>query len=373
MPDFSASRLRVARRRQSLTKQALASAAGISRQALTAIETGDSVPSAATVAKLAQTLAFPLDFFFRGELDEVRGDAPSFRSLRRTTETQREAVLAAGALAMELTKLLDERFNLPPVDLPDLRELRGDAAASALRRQWSIGEKPIKNVIHLLEAHGVRVFSLAEDCAEVDAFSVWHGGTPFVFLNTLKSAERSRFDAAHELAHLVVHRHRVPATREIEQEADEFASAFLMPRDAFIASTPRLISLPRLLDVKRVWGVSVAAVATRLHRVGRISDWEYRQLFIDISVREWRKQEPQPMQRETSRLLFRALELLREDGVGVPDLARELALEPSDLDALLFRLVLRPISGGKAAATGTRRQAVAGPRMQLITGGDDAD
>jgi len=68
-----------------------------------------------------------------------------------------------------------------------------------LRRLWGLGELPIKNIIHLLEAKGIRVFSLSIDSAQVDAFSMWHVNRPFVFLNTKKSCEHSRFDVAHKL------------------------------------------------------------------------------------------------------------------------------------------------------------------------------
>ena len=54
-------------------------------------------------------------------------------------------------------------------------------------------------MLHVLEAKGVRVFSLAENTRNVDAFSSWREERPFVFLNMQKTAERSRFDAAHEL------------------------------------------------------------------------------------------------------------------------------------------------------------------------------
>jgi Zn-dependent peptidase ImmA (M78 family) len=80
-----------------------------------------------------------------------------------------------------------------------------------------------------LEAHGVRVFLLPVDSASVDAFSVWHQETPFVFLNPMKSGERGRMDAAHKLGHLTLHGHGVPRSRQVELEADRFASAFLMP------------------------------------------------------------------------------------------------------------------------------------------------
>ena len=60
-----------------------------------------------------------------------------------------------------------------------------------------------------------------------------------MFLNTFKSAERSRFDAAHELAHLILHKHGAPNGQEAEKQADTFAGSFLMPRASVLASAPR--------------------------------------------------------------------------------------------------------------------------------------
>ena len=68
-----------------------------------------------------------------------------------------------------------------------------------IRSMWGIGERPIRNTIHLLELHGVRVFALAAETAVVDAYSFWRNDVPYILLNTGKSAERSRMDAAHEL------------------------------------------------------------------------------------------------------------------------------------------------------------------------------
>jgi hypothetical protein len=114
----------------------------------------------------------------------------TFRSLRRTTATPRAQVLAVGALATELSTWIEEKFNLPPVDIPDLSVYVGEpeAAAAALRSQQSLGERSISHTIGLLETHGVRVFSVAEELREVNAFSICVGSRPFVFLNTIKSA-----------------------------------------------------------------------------------------------------------------------------------------------------------------------------------------
>jgi len=116
-----------------------------------------------------------------------------------------------------------------------------------LRQYWLLGERPIKNVAHLLEAKGVRVYSLMERNVEVDAFSLWRNDTPFIFINTRKSAEHSRFDAAHDLGHLVLHRHGGPRGQNAEREAQAFAAAFLMPKSSVLAVAPhgsqRLITL----------------------------------------------------------------------------------------------------------------------------------
>ncbi len=89
-----------------------------------------------------------------------------------------------------------------------------------------------------------------------------------MFLNLQKTAEHGRFDAAHELGHLVLHRHGSPGGREAEREAHAFASAFLMPEASVIARAPRFATIDQLEKLKRIWGVSVAALNHRLHTIG---------------------------------------------------------------------------------------------------------
>jgi Zn-dependent peptidase ImmA (M78 family) len=83
-----------------------------------------------------------------------------------------------------------------------------------------------------------------------------------VFLNAFKSAERSRLDAAHELAHLVLHKHGGPRQgRDAEIEANNFASSFLMPKADVRSRLPFVGRLDELLVAKKRWGVSTAALA----------------------------------------------------------------------------------------------------------------
>ncbi len=129
----------------------------------------------------------------------------------------------------------------------------------------------------------MRVFSLSVDAREVDAFPMWYGDIPFVFLNTKKTAERCRFDAAHELGHLVMHRHGAPQGQEAEKEANAFASAFLMPRRSVLANAPRSATLKSLISHKKYWNVSAAALNYRLHSLNLTTDWTNRTLCIDLA------------------------------------------------------------------------------------------
>lgn len=343
---FTPSRLTLARKRRGLTKVRLAREVHVTSRCVMFWENGETTPSPETVERLATVLGFPVDFFSGPDIAEPNPDGASFRALTAMTATQRDAALAAGALALELSKWIEERFELPAPSIPEMGALDDpETAAEALRAEWGLGEQPIKNMIHLLELHGVRVFSLTEECKEVDAFSLWRDGLPFVFLNTVKSAERSRHDAAHELGHLVLHRKGGPTGRDAEREANQFASAFLMPKASVLARASAFATLPRLISLKKTWNVSVASLAYRLHQIGVLSEWHYRNLAVEIAARGYRRSEPDGSQRETSQVLGKVLRSLRQEGVGWASVARELWLNPRDLDALVFGLVLLPVAG----------------------------
>lgn len=346
--SFNPQRLQVARERRGLSIIELALRIGVSPRQISNYEHGTSQPSAATLDAMTRELEFPPEFFFGNALVPLTGTNATFRSLRRTTAAQRNQVLAVGAIAMELNRSIEQQFNLPTVDLPDLSDYIGqpEAAAASLRSLWGLGERAIPNAIALLEVHGVRVFSLAEDLREVNAFSVWVGDRPFVFLNTIKSAEASRFDAMHELGHLVLHRQNGDI-REMEAEANVFASAMLMPRADVVATAPVLVTLAGLIKLKRRWGVSVSALAHRLHDLRIIGPWPYRSLCVQINQNGFRTREPNPMDREFSRVLAKVLSALRKDHITVSDLAVQLAVPREEIERLVFGLAMVGLDGGE--------------------------
>lgn len=342
-PTFNPRRLTQARIRRGYSKAALARELGLSTRILTAYESGEKSPSKNSLQRLADKLDFPVDFFRASDPVILDPEAASFRSLKSMTAGQRDAALGAAALALDLAMFLDKKFELPLPDLPILTGADPESAAEQIREAWGLGTKAISHMVGLLERKGVRVFSLVEDCRAVDAFSFWQDDAPYVLLNTTKSAEHSRLDAAHELGHLLLHRNGKRG-REAEHEAMRFGGALLMPRQPLRQSGLTTPSLAQLIHYKRPWGVSLAALVYRLHVLDIISEWHYRSLMVDLSQRGYRRKEPEPIERESSELLRVALRKLREDGISRQRLAEELRISRRELDRLVFRLVATPVA-----------------------------
>jgi len=299
--------------------------------------------------KLASELRFPIEFFFADDISPIGDNAVSFRSLARMSAKVRDAALHAGEIALQLSEWFDARFETPCVDLPDFKDLAPEAAAETLRNEWGLGERPIGNIIHLLEAKGARVFSLVEDTTDMDACSFWKADRPFVFLNTNKSVEHSRFDAAHELGHLVLHKHGdpIPVGKEVEIQAHRFASAFLMTEGSVKARYRNYATLDTIIADKSFWGVSAAAYVRRLKDLLLITDWQYRNYSIDLSRRGYMRTEPNPIvQRETSKLLPMLFQALREEGTSKYDIAKDLRVFTEEIDALVFNLAMIKVDGG---------------------------
>jgi Zn-dependent peptidase ImmA (M78 family) len=355
---FNPSRLVIARKRRGLSRIGLARASGLSVRSIAYYEMAEINPSEEAVRTVAAILRFPEVFFYRDDLEEPSCEASSFRALTTMTAAQRDAALAAGAVAIEFSKWIEQRFKLPTPDLPNLRGFSDpETAAAALRAAWKLGERPIKNVIHLLEAHGVRLFSLPVDTTNIDAFSVWHRDTPFIFLNQDKSAERIRMDCGHELGHLTMHRqHGGPRSRPAELEADRFGAAFLMPPGDILARARRRITLEETHQMKIRWGVSAIALIHRLKSLNLLTEWQYRSLCIEVSQEGGRKTERNGVSRDNSQVLNKVFEMLRADGWTRAAIAKDLAIDSTELEAFLRGLTLAAVEGGRIGDAPTDRQ-----------------
>jgi len=337
---FNPRRLSLARKRRRLTAKGLAEQADLAIDTISRLENGGNEPDDATIEKLLRVLHFPKSFFFDQDPQEIDTGAVSFRSFSKMSAKERDAAISAGSLGLQLSAWVEERFALPQPKLLDLSyETDPEVAAYSIRQSWSIGERPIGNLMGLLETKGLRIFSLSEDTATVNAFSFWRDDKPFIFLNNFKTAESSIFDAAHELGHLIMHKHGDPKeTRSAEREANQFASAFLMPAKDVRATVPRRITIDTILTAKKRWRISAMAMAHRLNSLKLLSDWQYKSICIELGKRGFRSGEPGGIARETSVVWRKVLTQLWSEKTTKNDIAVELHLPLDELEGLIWNL-----------------------------------
>jgi Zn-dependent peptidase ImmA (M78 family) len=337
---FNPRRLSLARKRRRLTARVLAEKAGLAVDTISRLENGSNPPDDATITKLVQALNFPRPFFFDQEPQEIDTGAVSFRSFSKMSARERDAAISAGSLGLQLSAWIEDRFSLPAPKLLDLSyETDPEIAAYFVRQSWSIGERPIGNLMGLLETKGLRIFSLSENTASVNAFSFWRDDKPFIFLNNFKTAESSIFDAAHELGHLVMHKHGDPKeTRSAEREANAFASAFLMPAKDVRAKISKRITIDTVLEAKKRWRVSAMAMAYRLNSLNLLSDWQYKSICIELGKRGYRAGEPGGIDRETSVVWRKVLTQLWSEKTTKNDIANSLNLPLDELEGLIWNL-----------------------------------
>ena len=350
------SRLVIARKRRGLTLTQLAGLTGLSTRSISLYENGHQEPSGDTLRELAGALDVSPAFLGAPDIDEIPPDAVSFRALSKMTARQRDRALSAGRVALLINDWIDTRFWLPEADIPGRTGDDPEAAAEVVRARWGLGERPVSNVLHLLESRGARIFSLTPENTGLDAYSLYWQGQPFIFLATGKTGERGRFDAAHELGHLVLHgEHQTPGRPAAEVEANRFAAAFLMPRASVLAEGLRDATLARILGAKRTWKVSAMALTHRLHELDLLTEWGYRTACVQLARLGYRSGEPQGIERESSQLLAKVFRAVRDGGETPAAIAASIGISTNELQSHVFGLTLTAVPGdGQAAGTPAR-------------------
>jgi Zn-dependent peptidase ImmA (M78 family)/transcriptional regulator with XRE-family HTH domain len=341
---FAPARLTLAREFKGWTKEELGRRARVTGAAIGQFERGTSTPNVATLDDLAEALDVPVGFFRTGA-DSGSDASAYFRSLRTTTLTERRKARAFAQYVHQLVGALEHHVRLPDctvvahpaeADSNDLDEIEHIAAAT--RRAWDLPRSsPLPNVVKLLEAHGVVVVRNYRGSSKVDAFSVPFSDRPVVVLSSEKGKhDRSRFDAVHELGHLVMHSRMTDDTKLIEAQAHRFAGAFLMPAEGIRDELPATArDVRHLIELKQKWGTSIAAILRRARDLRRMAPDDYTNAMKAISARGWRRDEPGSVKPEEPMLLRRAVETAAAAGVDIEELAETANLSPDFISSVV--------------------------------------
>lgn len=320
--------LRKARERRGLSRAEAAREVGVSEEMIRLWEEGKDAPSLEEASTLAELYHCSLQRFLQPGVEPPRHD---LRAQRRMEQDERERAIketvalfehwcATAANLEELTEPRPVRLGKGGIEDPSL-------LAKDIRREYSLGEGPIRNIRRLLEQDmGVLIFSLPIEDG-VSGMSWWHPRAgPAILVNRNDSAGRQNWTLAHELAHLlqsdavvICDTLRVNSGEPRERFADTFAAEFLLPREDLVRYVQRERLQPLLANdetlnlVARRYHVSREATARRLENLGLLPRG-FTDAQLPRWLEEWRQREELRRREGHARRVARRKQRVRELG-----------------------------------------------------------
>ncbi len=315
-------------------------------------EKGDSCPSAQSFNRLCEIFSTSEKWLIESPLNDQDAKPSFYRSQVSTHKSSWDIAKIRLNWLEEISYKLQESLEFPPTNIPifegnDAR-LIDDAEieqhASKCRGLWRLGNGPVKDVIHTLEKSGVVIARDEIGYVKMDGISKWSvvDNRPYVLLAADKANPvRNRFDAAHELGHIVLHskishEQYISHYDLIERQAHRFASAFLMPAESF-SHEVTYATLDTLHSLKPRWNVSIAAMIKRCIDLEIVSAETGTRLWKARSARGWVKAEPldNATAFEQPKLLSRSIQMLIENKILSKDqLRNELGIPQDRLERL---------------------------------------
>lgn len=285
--------LETARRARGLTQIQLAEAIASTQPSIQRYENNLREPDGETLAALAKALGVTPSFLSHNSRPESAMAVTAHMRRRSTAPATvwRRLEAELNMTRWHMSKLyetvsMEAEFSVPRFD-PDL--YTPSECAMFVRAQWRMPLGPVRNLIAWLESAGILVLEHDFGSAKVDGLSQWAAEHPVIVINSQAPTDRKRLTLAHELGHIVMHNDF--AGPEVEDQANEFAAELLMPTDV-IRTEFRNLSTGKLVDLKRAWGVSMAALIERAHHLEILTSQQRKSFYTMMSKRGWRTSEP---------------------------------------------------------------------------------
>lgn len=330
--EFNGERLKTARLYRNKTIKELADDTEITKQSISQFENNKSVPSLETLLKIINALNFPREYFYQDDDKSIQNGNMFFRSLMATSKKEQLCQVNKTKILSIIYNFIEQYIDFPTINIPDISRFNGDIKliANEVRCCWDLGNRPINNIINVMEKNGITISCFKTDEQKIDAFTQINTingvSFPIVVLGDDKEAAvRRQFSAAHELGHIIMHDEIGDInemTKEeyklMENQANEFAAELLLPRETFLED---LIQYPNKLEfyieLKKKWRVSISAMIIRAFRLGVITHNQYQYLMKQLSKKGWRTKEPLDdiIQVAKPTLLKKSIEILIENNV----------------------------------------------------------
>lgn len=198
-----------------------------------------------------------------------------------------------------IIQLRDEVINYLNTTSDD-REVQISTVAEIARSKLGFRDDTNDDLMFLVEKSGIFIFEKAIG-EEIDAYSLWtNSDRPFIILGNMKrSSVRRNFDIAHELGHLLLH-YKVEFTnldtkehKNIENEANLFAGAFLLPKKSFLQdmeTVSRVTNPDAYLDLKKKWKTSLQVLGYRAANLGILDSKNHRNFYAALHRKDYLKE-----------------------------------------------------------------------------------
>jgi Zn-dependent peptidase ImmA (M78 family) len=328
---YNSDLLKLLRKSKNLSQNGICSHLRLSQSNYSKIEQGLMEPPESFVQQTASFFGVDNSFFYQNE--EYYSPVNPYHRSRSTLQIgDRDRVEAiANIYRIHLKKLLEAVeivYNFIPIAVSE--SLSPEEIARLTRRNLRLPNGPISNLTKLLEDNGIIVIAYDFKTEALDGFTI-HGAKdilPIIYFNSVFPGERIRLTLAHELGHLIMHRH-IQESRDIEKEAFAFAAEFLMPtndimQDLRYINTIKL-NIELLLHLKRKWKVSMNALLKRAEDLNVFTKNQTKYLWMQMAKHGFRTKEPHPMHIEEPSLLKELINVYKN----------ELQYSSNDLSVLL--------------------------------------
>lgn len=306
LQKFNGNRLKTARLYREMTIEDLADEINVSKQTISLYENNRVSFPFEKLLKLASVLKFPSEYFLQDDDFSINSRSIYFRSLLRTKKKERISQKIKMEHLAKIYDIMSEYLDFPALNLPEPKEYNSpEEAAMEIRSFWKLGEEPIKDLVFLFEKNGILFTQFETTSNDIDAFShqVEVNGKSIVLVarsSNKQSAARLNFDLAHELGHILLHdwsddQENISKEefRKKEDEANAFASSFLLPKNSFTAAVSNHASdLEFYVVLKKFWFVSIAAMIHRSKDLGLINLNQYQYMIRKMQIKKWWGNEP---------------------------------------------------------------------------------
>ena len=251
----------------------------VSKNTIIKFEKGLSNPDTTTLYQLADVLKVRPNFFF--ERNKINISKIEFRKQsslgQKKVNSIKQKVVENINKYVELEKILQiqSKFVNPIADYFVNSFQVIEDITNQLRFHWDLGDKPLINILRMLENNHIKVIELDED-SRFDGLSGWaNDGIPFLVINKNFTVERKRFTTLHELGHLLLNFPNNVSKKNRENLCHAFADSMLIPNNVFVERWKSMHSVEELIKIEEKYGISIQAIVAKAKALGEIDNNRY--------------------------------------------------------------------------------------------------